>query len=107
MSLRPSALILKDPSSIELRGFDWTSYLADLGSGVTIVTSTYTVTGGDAPTPLLILSSPEILSGSLKTQVVLSAGTLGKRYVVTNRIVTSSSPVVTDERSFRVLVQNR
>lgn len=99
-------LVIKDPSAVIPKGFNWTGYLARLGSGVIIVTSTWTVTGGDSPTPLLTLSSDEIVTGGLKTKVVLTAGTVGKRYTVTNRIITNSSPVVQDERSYKVLVQN-
>ena len=105
MSRRLDVLIEKDPSSIEPQGLDWTDYLAELGSGVTISTSTWsvsTITGDAAP---LTLSAPTIVTGDLKTQVTLTAGTLGFKYTLTNRIVTSSS--VQDERSFRVLVVQR
>lgn len=103
MSRLPGELILKDPSADEPQGFDWTDYLAELGA-VTITTSTWTITGPDA---LLTQHDKSIVAGSLKTQVYLTAGTLGTRYIVTNQIVTNSSPTVTDERSFEVLVQNR
>ena|SRR5215467_2305519 len=102
MSRRPGDLITKDTSADEPQGFDWTAYLAELGS--TITTSTWTITGPDA---VLTTHDPTIISGNLKTKVYLSAGTAGKQYTVTNRIVTNSSPAVTDERSFFVLVQDR
>lgn len=102
MSRNPGDLIVKDPQSIEPQGFDWTLYLADLSDAETISTSTWSLTGPDT---VLTLSSPSIVSGSLKTQVKLNAGTLGYRYVVVNHIVTSGGTA--DDRSFVVLVQNR
>ncbi len=101
MSLTPGALIVKDPQSIEPMGMDWTAWLAELGDAVTISTSTWAV----SPTGSLTLSSPSIVTGSLKTQVKLSAGTLGLHYTVTNHIVTSDGSA--DDRSFFVLVQDK
>lgn len=95
-------LCTKDPQSIEPRGFDWTPWLAELGTGVTITLSTFTVSGADA---ILTLSSPNIVTGSLKTQVKLNAGTVGVRYTVTNHITTSAGDE--DDRSFYVLVEQR
>jgi hypothetical protein len=37
----------------------------------------------------------------------LAGGTRGRKYRVTNEIVTNNTPPVTDERSFFVLVQER
>jgi hypothetical protein len=98
----PGDLIVKDPSSDEPQGFDWTLWLTELNA--TIQTSTWTITGSDA---VLTSHDPSILAGNLKTQAYFTAGTVGVRYTVTNRIVTNNSPAVTDERSFDVLVQNR
>ena len=100
----PGDLILKDPSSDEPQGFDWTAWLAELGGSVTITTSTWTITGSDA---VLTYHDGSIVAGALKTQAYFAAGTVGVKYMVVNRIVTNSSPAVTDERSFYVLVQNR
>lgn len=105
MSRRPGDLITKDPGSIdEPQGFDWTDYLAELGAGVGVSTSTWTVTGPDSA---LTTANPSIVTGNLKTKVTLTGGTLGATYQVTNRITTNTSPVVTDERSFYVLIENR
>lgn len=104
MSRQPGDLITKDPAADEPQGFDWTDYLAELGIGVIINTSTWAITGTDA---VLTSHDPAIVLGNLKTQVYLAAGTAGVRYTVTNHIVTNSSPTVTDERSFDVLVQDR
>lgn len=102
---RPGDLIVKDPSSIEPQGVDWTDYLADLGSGVTIATSTWTVSTITGDTAPLALSGAGIVTGSLKTQVTVTAGTEGYRYTVVNHIVTNTG--VEDDRSFYVLVQQR
>ena len=101
---KPGDLITKDPTADEPVGFDWSGWLTDLGMGNIIVTSTWTIAGPDA---VLTSHDPTIITGAVKTQVYLAAGTPGKRYEVTNRILTNSAPPVTDERSFKVLVQNR
>jgi hypothetical protein len=61
-----------------------------------------TIAGDASP---LALSDPTIVAGSLKTQVTLTAGSVGSKYTVTNHITTSTG--VQDERSFRVLVVQR
>jgi len=102
---RPGDLIQKDPASIEPQGFDWTTYLLELGVGVIVSTSTWAITTivGDASP--MTLSGAAILVGSLKTQVTLTAGSVGSKYTVTNHITTSTG--VVDERSFKVLVVQR
>lgn len=100
----PGMLITKDPQSVEPQGMDWTSYLAELGVGVEISSSVWSVAGPDA---VLTTSNPTVLVGNQKTQVFLNAGTVGKKYTVTNRITTNTSPVVIDDRSFYVLIQNK
>jgi hypothetical protein len=97
-------LIEKDPASDEPWGFDWTSYLAELGEGVTIATSTWSVTGPDS---VLTIHDGAKVGGDLKTQIYLAAGTLGAKYTVTNHVVTNSSPPVVDEQSFLVQITNQ
>lgn len=109
---KPGSLVVKDADSDEPQGFDWTTYLAELGDDVEIETSTWTISGGDAavdpaPATVLTIHDDTIVTGNLKTVAYFSAGTLGKKYTVTNRIVTNSSPAVTDERSFQFLIQDR
>jgi len=104
MTWKPGELITKDPNSVEPQGFDWTLYLAELGDSITISSSSWSVSGPDS---VLTLSNDSIVTGSLKTSVVLTAGTEGKKYIVTNRIVTNGSPTVTDDRSFTVLIQQK
>lgn len=101
---KPGSLVVKDPSSDEPYGFDWTAWLSELGVGVLVGTSTWTIAGPDA---LLTKHDETILAGSLKTQAYFAAGTVGKKYTITNRVVTNSSPAVTDERSFQYLVTHR
>jgi hypothetical protein len=101
---KPGSLVVKDPSSDEPQGFDWTTWLAELGVGVAIGTSTWTITGADA---VLTKHDETIVAGALKTQAYFAAGTAGRKYVVTNRIITNSSPPVTDERSFQYLIADR
>lgn len=105
MSLKPGDLIQKDPSAIVPKGFDWTAWLAELGDTVIIATSTYAVSTVLDDAAPLTLSGALKVSGNLKTQVTLSGGTVGYRYTVTNRIVTTTG--VQDERSFRVKVEDR
>lgn len=101
--MQTGSLVPKDPqASAWPKGIDWTDYLAEIGASETISTSTWAITGADA---VLTAASPSIVTGSKKTQIKLSAGTLGVRYTVTNTIVTSSG--ITDERSFTVLVEQQ
>jgi hypothetical protein len=101
-TIRPSGLIAKDPNSSVVYQFDWTDYLTNLGR--TINTSTFMVTGSDA---VLTTDNPSVITGDLKTQVRLLAGTAGVEYTLTNRIVTTGSPAVTDDRSILVFVQDQ
>lgn len=100
----PGDLIQKDTNSDEPYGFDWTAWLAELGSGVQIQTSTWTITGPDG---VLTKHDETIVVGGLKAQAFFAGGTANKTYMVTNRVVTNSSPTVTDERSFQVFVTHR
>ena len=96
----PGDLSQKDTSSDEPYGFDWTAWLAELGPSVTIATSTWTIVGPDAA---LTKHDETIVNGQHKTQAYFAGGTANKKYTVTNRIITNSSPPVTDERSCYVL----
>jgi hypothetical protein len=99
--LRPGALIEKDANEARVVQFDWDTD-GNLATGVTISTSTFTITvvrpGTETPAGLT-KDNPSILSGSRKTQVRLTAGTLGSRYQLTNQIVTNESPAQTKEQS--------
>ena len=95
--INPGNLVTKDPAAKKVYQFDWTDYLTNLGR--TINTSTFMITGSDA---VLTTDNPSVITGDLKTQVRLLAGTAGVEYTLTNRIVTTGSPAVTDDRSILV-----
>ena len=95
-------MILKehDPDATTPRGFDWTDWLAEIGSTETISSSSW------ASTPSgLTLTSGSIVTGSLKTQIKIAGGTLGVEYIVTNSVITSSG--YHDDRSFRLLCSDQ
>ena len=101
------ALVTKDPSDIKTYTFDWDA--ENLAAAVTITTSAWTITALSPSSTDVILTKdqPSILAGSRKTQIRLSAGTIGQLYEVANAITTSETPSQVKERSFRILVQNR
>lgn len=97
--------VTKDPSDIKVYIVDWDTN--NLAPTVTISTSTWTITAISPSTSdaALTKDSENILSGNRKTQVRLTAGTLGQLYEIANKIVTNETPAQTKERSFRVLIQ--
>jgi len=97
MILTPGQLTYKDPDAAIVYGFDWTAWL---GSGA-IASSTFTVTGPDAA---LTADHDGITTDALQTRVRLTAGTRGRTYTITNRIVTNETPPQTDDRSFRLQI---
>jgi hypothetical protein len=101
VTVRPGGLYEKDPNEARTVQFDWGTD-GNLATGATISTSTFTITVVRPSSELvtgLTKDNPEILSGSRKTQVRLTAGTLGSVYQLTNQIVTNESPAQTKERS--------
>ena len=107
VTIADGALVVKDPSDVKVYTVDWSE--VNLAVGVTILTSTWTITAV-APSmtdTALTVDQTTILSGARKTQMRLTGGTLGQRYAVANRVGTSESPAQTKERSFAVLVQDR
>lgn len=114
VTVREGTPVVKDPADIKVYVFDWDTL--NLAAGVAISTSTFTITyvtsydaaGNPLPNTIPLTKDQEsILAGSRKTQVRLSAGTLGLKYRIDNRIVTNESPSQTKDRSFSVLVQNK
>jgi hypothetical protein len=97
--MKPQWNAAKDPDSTEPYGFDWTSYLTDLGTGVVITASEWFITESAESPSTLEIDSDLIQSDQMRTQATFSGGTIGSIYRVTNRITTGSSPVVTDDRS--------
>jgi len=103
----PGTEVPKDPSDIKVYQFDWDTN--NLAATVTISTSTWTIT---AIAPLqvetaLTKDNETILAGNRKTQLRLLGGTLGQKYEIANKIVTSETPAQTKERSFRVFIENQ
>lgn len=91
----------KDPNATDWpKGIDWTAYCA--ARNTTIDTSTWLITGQDSS---LVETASSVVTGSLKTQVKLSGGTVGQRYRVTNRIATAAGG--SDDRSFYVFIKER
>jgi hypothetical protein len=107
VTISDGALVIKDPSDIKAYTFDYDT--ENLAVGAAILTSTFTITAVWPSTTDLALTKDQetILAGARKTQVRLSAGTLGQKYQIANKIVTSESPAQTKERSFTVWVQDR
>jgi hypothetical protein len=99
-------LVPKDPADIKVYVFDWDT--SNLAATVTISTSTWTITpiSPSITDAVLTKDQESILAGSRKTQVRLTAGTLGQIYEIANKVVTTETPAQTKERSFRVLVEN-
>lgn len=95
--------INKDPGAVLPYTLDWADWLAEASlSGETIGNSTWEVTGSDAA---LVVDSSS--TDGTKAQVVLSGGTLGMTYTVTNKIVLTPTSAYKDERSFQVTIVQR
>lgn len=86
--------IEKDPAAVLDYSMDWSSWLE---TSETITQSTWSTPPGVAVTN-------ETNSTTIAT-VWLSGGVVGREYVITNLILTSSGRQ--DERSFRIRIQNR
>lgn len=82
-----------DPAAVLPWGEDWSAWLGT----DTITTSTWTVGTG--------LTKGADTHDTTTTTVWLSAGVLGTRVAVTNRIVTAAGK--TDERTFYITVKDR
>lgn len=105
-------LVDKDPNATLDYSRDWNRNAAGaadgtgwLGAGETITASTWVIESKpDDPNPLSQATpAPSQVAG--KATIWLSGGTAGKRYKVTNRIVTSQGR--TDERTTTVDVKEK
>ena len=96
---RDGIFIEKSDSGVLAYTLDYTDWL----STDTISTSSFAVStiSGDS-TPLAVDSTSKT---TVKATVVLSAGTVGEIYTVTNTITTAGG--YTEKRHFRVVVKNR
>lgn len=106
-TVKDGATITKDPSDISVYTFDWDA--EHLAEGVSISTSTWTLTGvsGDTTTTPMTKDQASILSGNRKTQIRLSAGAAGSVWKLDNAITTDESPSQQKERSVRIRVEQR
>jgi hypothetical protein len=107
ITIKSGGLVTKDPSDVKVFTVDWDT--SNLGVGVTITTSTWTITAIKPSTSdtALTKDNESILAGNRKTQVRLTAGTVHQTYEIANKIVTNETPAQTKEKSFRVLIQNQ
>lgn len=118
--IRSGALVVQDPSDVKVYVFDWDA--DNLAPGVTIPTSSFTVTAVSPSTvdTALVMDSPARLTAAeasaalgrtvtldnRATRVRLASPTVGQVYEIANMIITSETPSQTKERSFRLLGQN-
>ena len=98
MAVRIANIFDHDPNADLDYGIDWFTN-GWLAAGETIVTSTWTVPAG--------LTSHNGSTNGLIATIWLSGGVVGTRYTVTNRIVTSTVPPRTDERSIILNCRDR
>lgn len=121
VAIKPGGLIVLDPSELKTIAFDWDR--KSLRTGVTITTSTFTITAvKQNGATALTKDNPAILNGtdasialertvgaSRVTQVRLIATTAtdGDVYELENAVITSESPTQTKPQSVRILIQNR
>ena len=119
--LQPGGLTRLDPSEVRVVVADWD--LANLAAGITITSSTWTITtmkqNGVAiltKDNAAILTAAEATAALARTVTVSRAthvrligttATLGDEYEIENLIVTSESPTQTKAASFRVVIENR
>ena len=85
---------IKDPQSVLDYGFKWSDWL---DTDDTVSTSTWNVPTG--------INEDSDSKTDTTTTIWLSGGTVGKKYKVTNRVVTTDGR--TDERSFYIKVQSK
>jgi hypothetical protein len=107
ITIRAGGLVRKDPADVKVYVVDWDT--SNLGVGVTISTSVWTITAVSPSTTDVALTkdNESVLAGSRTTQVRLLAGTVGQTYAIANKVTTNESPSQTKERSFFVLIENQ
>lgn len=100
MSPSPGQTLPKDPQDKLTHEFDWSAWL---GATALITSSAWTISGGDtgggAPATVLTYDNAAIVSGSQKTTLRLLAGTVRKKYTVTNHIITNETPPQEKDKS--------
>jgi hypothetical protein len=94
--------IIKDPNAIKFYTLNWSRWLND---GETIASSEWSIESGDGALEIGT-GSRASTNDSTTATVWLTGGTVATRYTIRNRIITSSNPSRTDDRSLTVVVQN-
>lgn len=94
MAQRTIGTLQKDPEETRTYKMDWTAHL----ESQLIANSTWTVPSG------LTLITSGIIEGNTKTYIVVSGGTAGTSYIVTNRIWISGASDIY-ERSGTLVVR--
>jgi hypothetical protein len=91
----------KDPSDVKFYTMDWTN---GVNEGATIVTSMWTIEtiSGDDD---LVEEDSDIITGNLITRILLSGGTDGNNYDVTNTITTTDGETLEKTGVVRVRQQ--
>ena len=99
--IQSGGMLPKDPDSIEVYEVNWDR--RHLATGVTITSSDWFIEGPDSA---LTGDQETVLTGSRRTTIRLTAGTLNKKYRVTNRIVTNETPSQTKDAFFDVKIEH-
>ena len=94
------AYIEKDPGAELTYAVDWSDWLP---SGTNLDSIEFTVNSISGDTAPIIVGSSTIIDN--RATVILSGGTAGNIYTITNTIVTDNSD--TDVRRFRIKVEER
>lgn len=100
MSNAPDTVLTQDVNDKLSYVFDWTDWLGT----ASISANAFTISGGDGT---LTKDNEAIVTGNKKTTLRLSAGTLNKKYRITNKITTGESPAQEKERSFYLKIANQ
>ena len=97
-------LIRKDPDATRVYTWD---YDDNLSATATILTSVWVIAAVFPSTTdtALTYDNASVLAGARSTQVRLIGGTLGQKYLVTNRFTTNESPLQGDDKSIFVLIE--
>lgn len=101
MSVIPGDTLQKDPSAELVYVWDWTDWL------VAASINTYVIVMPTSPDSVLTMDNDAIVTGSKKVTMRLKAGTLGKSYKVTCRILTNEATPQTDDRSVIINIRQR
>lgn len=105
----PGPITITDGGYTEKDSDEKLSYTFDydtlnLPLGVQLVDAgTFLITPNDAT---LTQDNVSLLTGNRKTQVRLSAGTLGVKYTVANRVQTNESPAQIKEKRFYLRIKS-